>query len=326
MIDEMDTWRYAARRLVLRSSPQTSEYAPVPPPPGLEPPPLLDLSENGYAALARSLEKMPGEEPYDPDLNHRRRVLPHDRDAAERALAPLRPYLEGIDGFLDAPAWQIPMVPEGSWPELPKIRRLGYALLLRGALEGRGDDRERAIRLARRLRRSEGVFIHFLIGLSLEQTAEGPLTDVAQDRRAAVRSELARYAVPRAHLVGPWSPPCATLPPSWDDARRAVQWLLAEHPDPYDPADTVAALVLASPLMAEGSPEALRGGIEELGAGWPAGMRDPDCVGPGGASLRELREARRTLRGIGNPYGRLSVAHHLRAAAHLAAAVEKATA
>ncbi len=316
---------YAFRRLALRA-PEGSRTPPVPilPPPGLEPPPELAEAENGYRRLARAVEGWPEEGPFPPDLVHWRESLPGERKAAESALAPLRPYLGGVDAALDFPLWQTPIAKDGGFPELSRMRRLAQALLLRGALDDRREDRDRAVELARRLRRSQGPSIHFLVGLAVERQAEGSFEALDEDRMAAAHWELARFVIPRAHLSGPWEPPESVLPVDWADARRATAWVVSGHPRPYDPAATVAALVAERDLLGTGEASELQAKSDAFGAGWPSGMVAPDMFGPGRASLAELRKARIALQEVENPYGRLSICRTFRAAASLAAASQKA--
>ena len=320
-------WLYAFRRLALRApeGPRTSPI-PVPCPSGLEPPPKVSDAENGYLRLTRRVADWPEEGPFPSDLVHRRKALPGERRAAEVALAPLRPQLEDVDAALDASAWQASIPKDGGFPELARMRRLGQALLLRDALEGRPDDRERALELGRRLRRSQGPFIHFLVGLAVERQAEGPLDGLDEDRAAAARWELARFAIPRAHLVGPWEPVVGESPADWTDARLATACLLSGHPHPYDPEATVAALVAERDLMATGSSTDLQARVAAFATPWPSGMVAPEAFGPGRVALRDLRRGRAALREVENPYGRLSVFQTLRAAASLARAAEKARA
>ena len=318
-------WVYGLRRLALRApaGPRT-DPTPVPPPPGLEPPPTVPAAENGYLRLVRAVDGWPEEGPFPPDLVHWRKALPNERRAAEAALAPLRPYLEGLDAALNAPCWQAPISEDGAFPELARMKRLAQALLLRGALDDRPEDRDRAIELARRLRRSQGPLMHFLVGLAVERQAGGPLEGLEEDRAEAARWELAHYAIPRASRSGPWEPLERPWPAEWNDARLAVAWALSGHPRSYDPAATVAALVAERGLLAGGSAADIQARAESYGTPWPGAMFAPGTFGPGRASLAELRRARAALREVDNPYGRLTIAQTLRATANLADAAEKA--
>jgi len=318
-------WGYALRALVLRApeGPRTPNV-PVAAPSGLEPPEPLADAQNGYRRLVELVEGWPYEGPFPPDLNHWRRSLPAERVAAERALAPLRPLLERTDVALGSDAWQSPVPENGGFPELAKVRRFAQALLLRGALERRSDDRERAVEIARRLRRSQGPFMHYLVGVAIEKMAEGPFDGVDEDRAAAVRWELARFAVPRAHRLGPWEPVDYELPPQWADAQRGVRWALVGHALPYDPAALVAMLVAERDRMASGSSTEIQARAEEIAAPWPRSMIPVGGFGPASSSLADLRRARLALREVANPYGRLSAAQTLRAAASLTRATEKA--
>lgn len=270
------------------------------------------------------MEKWPEEGAFPPDLVHWRKALPEERKAAESALAPLRIPLEGVDAALDLPLWQAPIPKDGGFPELMRVKRLAQALLLRGALGGGRDDRDRAVELGRRLRRCQGPLLHFLIGLAVEKQAEGPLSGLDEDRKVATHWELARFIIPRAHHNGPWDPPDSDLPVDWRDARLAAAWAVSEHPRPYDPAATVAVLLAERELLESGRDAELRAKSDAFGAGWPPGMVSPDSFGPGHASLAELRRARIALRDVENPFGRLSISRTFRSAAVLARAIDKA--
>lgn len=322
MTEAFAPWYFGIRGLLLRSpeGPRTPDV-PVPPPPGLEPSPVVPDEENGYLRLVAHVEDWPSEGANPPDLNHRRKALPADRESAERALEPVRPKLEGLDEILEIPVWQIPAPSSLSWPELPMIRRLGHALLLRHALEGRPEDRQRAITLAHRLRRSESPMIHFLVGIAIEKTAEGPFSEIKEERREAVLAELRRIVIPNVHLHGPWSPVDWEMPPAWLDESRAIRWLLRGHPAPYDPAGAVAMIAEREKLLTEGSRAELEAEARRLLEGWPSTMisRIP---GPATVPVPVLWQHRASVAALENPYGRLSVARTLQSVAGLVGAVE----
>ena len=318
-------WHYALRSLALRSPRRGSTgAAPLAPPPGLEPPEALADAENGYQALAAHVREWPAEGHTAPDLIHRMRVLPNDRAASERALAPLRPLFEGLDPILAMPRWQVPVPEDLAWPELPSIRRLGYALLLRGALESRADDRERVLTLARWLRRAQSPMMHFLVGVSLEKAATGDFAGLEADRETTIRWELARVALPRLHRGGLWEPSPWELPADWLDDRHAQRWLLADHPYPYDPEATQATLVAERGLMVAGTSSELRTRADEIAAAWPEAMRSTLGGNAGGVPLIRLRRARPVLQSLPNAYGLLGIGRMLHAAASVAQAVERA--
>lgn len=313
------------RRVALLSPGRSpSSFPPVKPPAGLEPPVPVPEAENGYAMLKAHVADWPSEGHHPPDLSHRLKTVAIERAAAAEALRPLRPILEELDPIFAAPRWQVTEATADVWPEAGRMRRLGQALLLRGSLEGRREDWDQVLFLARRLRRSEGPFLHFLIGVSLERLAQGDFEGIETDRAEAVRWELARFIVPRLHEGGPWDPEEGETTPAYADARRSVRWALARHPSPYDPEATLEMILAERGLMAKGSSEALNARAEALGRPWPQGLRATHGFGPGRASLSELWQARRELAQVSNPYGRLSVARLLRTAANLSRVVEKA--
>lgn len=324
MIDTLSPLGGALRGLLLRCPPgPRTPPDPVSTPPGFEPPPPLPDDQNGYVALARLVREWPSEGYAEPDLLHRRDQVGTERAAGERALRPLRPLLERLDSILDAPRWQVTVGERLDWPEVRPIRRLGQALLLRAALDGQTDDRERALRLARRFRRAEGPILHFLVGSLMERDAKGSFEGIDEDRREAIHWDIARVVVPMASRLGPWEPPIGEDFANAADERRAIAWTLSGHPSPYDPAGTVDLHLAHRETMETASPEELRRRAAELAAPWP-----PEMVAPGGfgarAPLFALRRARLPLREIANPYGRLSVAQTLHILGGTVAAIENA--
>lgn len=314
------------RSLMLRApdGPQTPNV-PVPPPPELAPPPTLRDDENGYVALVRVLDKWPTEGPYPPDFIHWRSRHKTESAAAERALAPYRPVLDEIERPLAMPNWQVPVDENFSWPEIPILRRLVQALTLRATLDRRLDDQTKAVEIARHVRRSQGPFLHFLVGIGMEKIAAGDFSGLEEDRKAAVRWELARCLIPHVHLNGPWDPPRWELPPDWKDERRATQWLLGGNPNPFDPQATVDLLVAERSGLETATGAELRARAAELAKAWPEEMRSGSTWAPQRVPLPSLRQARPALSARPNALGELQVARALLAAANLADAAAKVT-
>jgi hypothetical protein len=323
MTDIFAPWYYALRGLSLQAPEgvRTSSAA-VTPPPGFEPPPVLADAENAYLRLAAHVENWPFEGATPPDLYHRLKALPTDRKPAEQSLLPLRPLLEGLDEFLFAPAWQIPIPPDRAWPELTKIRRLGLALLIRHALEGDSQDRDRVLRLAEVMRTSQSTMLHFLVGLSLERAAGGSFDKIEAERRECLRCEISRVVIPQAHLSGPWEPVSWELPPTWLDDLRATRWLLAQHPRPYEPEATVRQITDRRTLFEEGTSDEIRKEADRLAGAWPRAMLSlfPQ---PATVPLTVIRASRPKLLETENPYGILSVARTLYSVAAMAAGMER---
>lgn len=324
MKDALNPLGDALRSFLLRAreGPRTPP-APVAPPPGLEPPERISDAENGYVALTHLVRDWPSEGRAEPDLLHWRDRLAIERKPGERALAPLRPLLERIEPILNAPRWQITVGETMDWPELKPIRRLGQALLLRAALDDSPEDRNRAILLAQRLRRAQGPILHFLIGFIMERDAGGPFEGIVEDRKEAVRWDLARVVAPFAPRLGPWEPPLAPEFANSADERRSVAWALAGHPAPYDPYATVALYNAHRKAMEAAPSEELRRLSQVLIAPWPPELAVPGGFG-GKAPLFALRRARLALRETVNPYGRLGVAQTLHILSGTVAAIERA--
>ncbi len=315
----------SVRALLLRA-PEGRRTANVPilPPPGLEPPEILPDADNGYVALCRLVDRVPQEGHVAPDLLHWRDRVSTERKTGERVLAPWRPLLEALDPVLDAPLWQVPVGDTIDWPEMKGIRRLGQALLLRAAVDGSRIDGERAVWMAQRVRRAQGMILHLLIGFLMEREAGGPFEGLAEDRHEAFRWEIARIVVPFAHRIGPWEPPNGPDFGNSADERRAVAWALSGHPESYDPQGFVEMYLAEREALAGAPSTELRRRAQDYVRPWPEPLLTPGGFG-GRAPLLALRGARTALRETSNPYGRLSLSQTLNVVAGMVEAMEKST-
>lgn len=315
-------WHYALRRLVLpvRAGAPHDPFV-FAPADDLRPAVEIPEAENGLAQLTIHLREWPSEHMYPPDLAHRLERLPGERKAAERALAPLRPMLQGLDPILEMPAWQAPLPEKGS-PPYRRIERLGRALVLRAALD-ETEDRARAVLLGRRLRRAEDGMSGFYAGSRIERAAGGELAGLGEDRAEAVRSELARRVLPRLGRFGPFDPWPKPTSLHWTDERHAVGWLLGGHPAPYDPGATAEALLALRSLATTGTAVEIRTRAIEIAGAWPNELR-ATTSGEEMVPMVELRGAKPALQGMSNPYGALQIARWLNWVAPAAEWTERA--
>jgi hypothetical protein len=313
-------------------------------------------AENGYLRMIEISEGMPEESPTESNTLHRAIALvgsgcSHEMAASKSALCRYEPALEQMVNTLhEFPLWQaVPPNEDGDLPELTNMKRLGHALLLRGAIRlcggdenGARQDFENVVELSERLRNCEGFLLHLLVGIALEavtlkiirqllrksdrqEFALRCLAKITLDSRKtelieAYRSEVARCCIPRAlHHARPWRPAPPGSPAWFELPILAAQWVLATHPCPYNPVETVTELSAIGEMLMAWIDDgwSVAPAMEEMrrnyAEGWPEGLTVSAISRPP-ISGADLVQARKTLLQVENPYGRLTCAQTLHCA------------
>ena len=322
----------------------------------LRAPDTLDPNRNGYLVALRICDAMPPESPTECNAVHRTMSLlatqcKHEIASSRKALcgyeASMDDLTEALDSFSE---WQAPTPGEYTdLPELENLKRLGHALLLRGAVQlclgdkmGALRDFRHALGLANRMRNCQGFLLHLLVGVALEvvvhkvlrQLLRKPdhrdfallvLQEVTLEGRKEelveiYRSEFVRFCIPQALLyVRPWKPVREGSPASFAIPNLAAQWAVADHPAPYNPVETVLELTTIAEVFAAWIEEgwSMAPAIEEMrknyAAGWPDGVAAAP-IARQRISMQELAKARKALLSVENPYGRLGCARTLHSA------------
>jgi hypothetical protein len=300
----------------------------------------IPLAQNGYPHLLRAgrrqgkTPKLPTPIPTPPER--------FSVTKAEQALKPLAPALAELERAMAKPVWQ-PPVRKGMgavYPEFLGLRNLVRALALRarvrlekGDAAGAVDDLLTAQRFATRLRKSEPVFIGWLVASACESTANRAARYLAwhpKMTRAALtrldrewpRSEDAGATYAEALRVewretigcdlartvsGPGAPsPIRPGHPLYD-VEHTVEEILRGHPHPFDRVGTVrtSAEILVTAIQAAERPwEPNRASFvpPDLVEGWPVKPDQLDAITQ--LSAEQRKAAARRLRDVENPYGR----------------------